>query len=87
MIFNYQQKQKKYQDLWETIWKKIITKLLKTTIYKSDIEQIILIGCSSRTLGIQEEVKKHGFNEKVIFIKKFRRIHLNGCNIIWKLNS
>ena len=37
----------------------------ETTIYKSDIEQIILIGCSSRIPGIQEEVKKHGFNDYV----------------------
>ena len=39
-------------------------------IKKTDIEEIILIGGSSRTPGIQEKLKNQSFNNKVKFFKR-----------------
>ena len=65
---------KTYTTLCKEIWEKIFKKLNQTfennNIKKTDIEQIILIGGSSRTPGIQAELKNQGFKENVIFIKR-----------------
>ena len=66
-----------YKKLCGEKWKEIINKLNKTfndnKVKKSDIEEIILIGGSSRTPGIQEELKNQGSNDKIIFIKRYSK--------------
>ena len=63
-----------YNKLCEEIWEKIFKKLNQTfenkKIKKTDIEEIILIGGSSRTPGIQEKLKNQSFNNKVKFFKR-----------------
>ena len=65
---------KEYKKLCGEKWKEIINKLNQkfenNNISKTDIQQIILVGGSSRTPGILEELKNQDFNENVIFFKR-----------------
>ena len=72
--FQLKIKTKKYEDLCEILWEKIFKKLNQMfennkNVEKTEIEEIILIGGSSRTPGIQEKLKNQGF-ENVIFVKR-----------------
>jgi molecular chaperone DnaK (HSP70) len=74
VIFQLTITREQYNKLCEEIWEKIFKKLNETfkknNIKKTDIEEIILIGGSSRTPGIQAELKNQGFNDKVIVFKR-----------------
>ena len=73
--FNLEITRKKYEDLCMDLWKKCLIKIdeaLKlANLEKNKIDEIILVGGSTRTLKIKEMVEKY-FNKKALLKFKSR---------------